>query len=264
MATEPDAASSDIVTAAFIIIGNEILSGRIADKNMAYCARRCTDTGVRLREVRVVADDMAAIGEAVNTLRSRYDHVFTSGGIGPTHDDITASAVAAAFGVPVVRNRAAEDRLLAFYKTRGAPATESRLAMADMPDGARLIDNPVSAAPGFSLGNVHVMAGVPDIFQAMLDGLLPSLAHGTPLISKAVTCRLGESALADVMGDLQARYPELEIGSYPFFSRTAFGVSIVVRGTDAAQIDAARAEIAHAIESRGATPTYADHVDTDG
>ena len=226
------------VTACLIIIGNEILSGRTVDANLPYIARKLGEIGVRMMEVRVVADDEAAIVEAVNACRARYTYVFTTGGIGPTHDDITAASVAKAFRRRYGRHPEAERRLLAYYPPeRVNPA---RMKMADMPEGAELIDNPVSVAPGFRVENVHVLPGVPKIMQAMLDGLLPSLKGGAKVGSRAITVFAPEGDVANAgLGDIQARFPTLEIGSYPFWRPEGPGTTIVFRGTEAAAIDQA-------------------------
>ena len=177
---------SEIVTAAMVVIGDEILSGRTKDKNIGHLAEMLTAVGIDLKEVRIVADEMDAIVEAINTLRARNDYVFTTGGIGPTHDDITADAVSAAFGLPCEHDEKAMALLAAVYKKRDMEFTEARKRMARMPRGAAHIDNPVSTAPGFVIGNVHVMAGVPSIFQAMLDNVMPTLKTGAKLMSNAI------------------------------------------------------------------------------
>lgn len=226
-------------TAAMLVIGDEILSGRTRDSNMHYLAGELTRIGIRLCEVRVVADQDAAIVAAVNALRGGYDHVFTSGGIGPTHDDITAPAIAAAFGVEITQRADAMALLGAHYDRQGLPFNEARQRMARIPDGARLIDNPVSIAPGFSLDNVHVMAGVPSIFQAMVASVLPTLTGGAPLLSQSLRVMRGEGEIASDFGALAAEFPDLQMGSYPFTTNGAYGTNLVVRGTDAAQLDAA-------------------------
>jgi len=231
-------------TAAMLVIGDEILSGRTRDANMHHLAQALTGHGIRLRELRVVADDHAAIVAALNDLRARFDHVFTSGGIGPTHDDITADAVAAAFGVGIDVRDDARAILVAHYQRTGMELNAARLRMARIPDGAQLIDNPVSAAPGFTLGNVHVMAGVPAIFQAMLAGVLPTLAGGAPLLSQALDVPRGEGEIAAALGELAARYADLSFGSYPWVRNGAFGTQIVIRGSDGARLDAAMVELA--------------------
>ncbi len=239
------------VTAAFIIIGNEILSGRTKDKNLGYLAERLTEWGIRLREARVVPDVEEAIVKAVNECRAAYDYVFTSGGIGPTHDDITAAAVARAFGVEVIRHPEAE----AMLRDRILPKdlNEARLKMADTPDGATLIDNPVSRAPGFQVENVFVMAGVPVIMQAMVDGLKHKLVGGTPVRSRTIGCDLPEGAIAKGLGELQERFSEIEIGSYPFYRLGRFGVSVVLRGTEAELLEKAAAELRELIVELGGT-----------
>jgi molybdenum cofactor synthesis domain-containing protein len=226
------------VTACLIIIGNEILSGRTADANLPYIATRLGEVGIRMAEARVVADDEAAIVEVVNACRARHTYVFTTGGIGPTHDDITAASVAKAFGRRLERNREAERRLLAYYPPERV--NEARMSMADMPEGAVLIDNPISVAPGFRIENVHVLPGVPKIMQAMLDGLLPTLRGGARVLSRAITVLAPEGDVAaGGLGDLQARFPTIEIGSYPFWRPEGPGTTIVFRGTDQGQINAA-------------------------
>ena len=230
-------------TAAMLVIGDEILSGRTHDTNTHYLAKALTSHGVRLTEVRVVADDQSAIIAAVNALRAGVDHVFTSGGIGPTHDDITADSIAAAFGVAITHRADAMALLAAHYEKVGHPFNEARQRMARIPDGATLIDNPVSTAPGFTLGNVHVMAGVPNIFQAMVASVLPMLTGGAPLLSDSIRVQRGEGDIAEAFGDLAARYPDLAMGSYPFVRDGVQGTNLVVRGTDKALIAAAVSEL---------------------
>ena len=231
-------------TAAMLVIGDEILSGRTRDSNLHYLASELTKAGIALTEARVVADDHATIVRAVNDLRARYDHLFTSGGIGPTHDDITADAIAAAFEVPITHRADAMARLTAHYERAGIPFNDARQRMARIPQGAALIDNPVSTAPGFTVENVHVMAGVPNIFQAMLASVLPTLTGGAPLLSQSLRVMRGEGDVAGPFGDLAAQFPDLSMGSYPFNSGGAMGTNLVVRGTDAAQIDAAMIRLA--------------------
>lgn len=230
-------------TAAMLVIGDEILSGRTRDSNMHFLANELTRHGIRLMEARVVADDQAAIVAAVNELRSRWDHVFTSGGIGPTHDDITADAIAAAFEAPIGHRADAMALLQAHYDRAGLPFNEARQRMARIPDGAILIDNPVSTAPGFTLGNVHVMAGVPKIFEAMVASVMPTLTGGAPLLSQSLRVNRGEGDIAEAFGKLAAEYPDLSMGSYPFIQNGAHGTNLVVRGTDAGLIDAAMARL---------------------
>lgn len=226
-------------TAAMLVIGDEILSGRTRDSNMHYLAGELTRIGIRLAEARVVADDHAAIVAAVNALRAGHDYVFTSGGIGPTHDDITADAIAAAFGVTIDHRSDALALLQAHYDRSGLEFNAARRRMARIPDGAALIDNPVSTAPGFTLGNVHVMAGVPNIFQAMVASVLPKLTGGAPLLSQSLRVNRGEGEIAAGFGALAAEFPDLSMGSYPFIQNGAHGTNLVIRGTDPARLDAA-------------------------
>lgn len=226
-------------TAAMLVIGDEILSGRTRDSNMHYLAGELTRIGIRLAEARVVADDHAAIVAAVNALRAGHDHVFTSGGIGPTHDDITADAIAAAFGVAIDHRADALALLQAHYDRSGLEFNAARRRMARIPEGATLIDNPVSTAPGFTLGNVHVMAGVPNIFQAMVASVLPKLTGGAPLLSQSLRVNRGEGEIAAGFGALAAEFPDLSMGSYPFIQNGAHGTNLVIRGTDPARLDAA-------------------------
>lgn len=230
-------------TAAMLVIGDEILSGRTRDSNMHYLAGELTRIGIALTEVRVVADDHAAIVAALRALAAAYDHVFTSGGIGPTHDDITADAVADAIGVAIGHRADAMALLQAHYDRSGLPFNEARQRMARIPDGATLIDNPVSTAPGFTIGNVHVMAGVPNIFQAMLAGVLPKLTGGPPLLSQSLRVDRGEGEIAEPFGALAAEYPGLSMGSYPFIQNGAHGTNLVIRGTDAGQLDEAMVKL---------------------
>jgi molybdenum cofactor synthesis domain-containing protein len=208
-------------TAAMLVIGDEILSGRTRDTNTAHLAARLTETGIDLREVRVVADVQAEIVAALNALRARYDHVFTSGGIGPTHDDITADAVAAAFGVGIDVREDARAILAANYRNPEVELNAARLRMARIPDGASLIDNPVSKAPGFTIGNVHVMAGVPAVFHAMVESVLPTLKGGAPLRSLSLRVMRPEGEIAGPLGAIAAANPDVAIGSYPFRPRRA-------------------------------------------
>jgi len=232
-------------TAAILIIGDEILSGRTRDSNMHYLAGELTKNGITLAEARVVSDDADAIIGAVNALRAAYDNVFTSGGIGPTHDDITAEAVAAAFNTPIGIRQDAYDLLAAHYARSGREFNDARQRMARIPDGATLIDNPVSIAPGFTIGNVHVMAGVPSVFKAMVASVLPTLTGGAPMLSQSWRIDRGEGEIAGPLSTLATEFPDLSIGSYPFQENGAYGSNIVIRGTDAGQIDAAMSKLAH-------------------
>lgn len=231
-------------TAAMLVIGDEILSGRTRDSNLHYLAQELTRHGIDLCEARIVADDHAAIGAAVNSLRQTYDHLFTSGGIGPTHDDITADAIADAFGIHIGIREDARSILAAHYDRSGLEFNDARQRMARIPDSAILIENPVSAAPGFTLGNVHVMAGVPKVFEAMLASLLPTLTGGAPLLSQSLDIHRGEGEIANPLRKLAEDFPDLSFGSYPFIRNGRHGASIVIRGTTQAQVDAAMARLA--------------------
>ncbi len=243
------------VTAAVLIIGNEILSGRTKDANLPYLGERLGELGIRLAEARVVADQKDEIVAAVNALRQRYTYLFTTGGIGPTHDDITAECVAAAFGRPLIRNPEALALLQAHY----APGdlNEARLRMANTPEGATLIENPISHAPGFRIENVHVMAGVPAVMRAMFDSLAPGLTGGPPLRSRTLASDLPEGALAAGLGALQERYPEVDIGSYPSFRDGRPSVAVVLRATDEPRLAAAAEEVGALIRELGAEPREA-------
>ena len=244
--------SSKIVTAAVLVIGNEILSGRTKDANLNYLAIELNSIGVRLMEARVVADVPEAIIKAVNELRAAYDYVFTTGGIGPTHDDITSECIAKAFGVPLIKDPRAVRLLTNHYGE--ANLTEARLRMAQVPEGATLIDNPVSTAPGFQIGNVFVLAGGPAVCRAMFDGLKGRLKTGDKVLSVTVSGYVGEGVIAKGLGQLQGRYLQLDIGSYPFFRQGRFGASFVVRGTDTAMLKSAAEELRTLIRSLGAEP----------
>ncbi len=230
-------------TAAMLVIGDEILSGRTRDSNMYYLAGELTKVGIDLCEVRVVSDDRDAIIAAVQALSAAYANVFTSGGIGPTHDDITAECIATAFDTPIGIRADARAILQAHYDRSGTVLNEARLRMARIPDGAALIDNPVSAAPGFSIRNVHVMAGVPSVFQAMVASVLPGLTGGVPLLSQTWRIERGEGDIAGPLTALAQDYPALQIGSYPFQQNGIYGANIVIRGHDAGLIDAALARL---------------------
>jgi molybdenum cofactor synthesis domain-containing protein len=230
-------------TAAMLTIGDEILSGRTRDTNMPHLAAALTEKGIALRETRTVPDDMAAIVAAVNELRGRYTHVFTSGGIGPTHDDITADAVADAFGVPIGVREDARAILASHYADPERDLNPARLRMARVPEGARLIENPVSKAPGFSIGNVHVMAGVPAVFEAMVAGLLPQLTGGRPLVSETLRIDRPEGEIAEPLGRIADAHPSVSIGCYPFSRDGRFGANIVARSEDPAALAAAFAAL---------------------
>ncbi|MCB1338760.1 MAG: competence/damage-inducible protein A [Maritimibacter sp.] len=230
-------------TAAMLVIGDEILSGRTRDTNLHHLAGVLATHGIDLREARVVADDRTAIVAAVRALSATYTHVFTSGGIGPTHDDITADAIAEAFGAAIDIRDDAKAILMDFITARGVEATPERMRMARIPEGAVLIENPVSAAPGFSLGNVHVCAGVPKIFEAMVAGVMARIEHGQPVMSQSLRVERPEGEIAGPLGALAERYPALSIGSYPFSEGGVFGANIVVRGVEGAMVSAAMVEL---------------------
>ena len=231
-------------TAAMLTIGDEILTGRTRDTNMPHLAAALTAKGIALRETRVVPDVADEIVAAVNALRSRYDHVFTSGGIGPTHDDITADAVAAAFGVAIGVRDDARAILARHYKNPDVELNDARLRMARVPDGATLIENPVSRAPGFSIGNVHVMAGVPAVFEAMVAGLLPRLTGGAVLVSETVRIERPEGVIAGPLRAIAEAHPAVSIGSYPFIAPDGtYGSNIVARSEDATALADARMAI---------------------
>ncbi|OWU86182.1 molybdopterin-binding protein [Oceanicola sp. 22II-s10i] len=231
-------------TAAMLVIGDEILSGRTRDANMHFLAQELVKHGVDLKEVRIVSDDREAIVTTVKALSETYDEVFTSGGIGPTHDDITADCIAEAFGCHIdVRDDAAA-LLRAHWERRGVEITNARMRMARIPDGATLIDNPVSIAPGFTVGNVHIMAGVPAVFQAMVATILPRITGGQPLLSQSLRIERGEGEIAEPLGALAKEYADLSFGSYPYSQNGVFGANVVVRGVDGARIDEAMTKLA--------------------
>ncbi|CAM4236385.1 Nicotinamide-nucleotide amidohydrolase PncC [Novosphingobium lubricantis] len=244
---------SRIWTAALVVVGDEILSGRTQDKNIAQIATWLGVQGIRLREVRVVPDDMAAIIEAVNALRVRNDYLFTTGGIGPTHDDITVDAVAAALGVEVVIHPRARAILEAYYEPRGG-LNEARLRMARVPDGADLIENRVSGAPGIRVDNVFLMAGVPGITAQMLDGLTGQLEGGLPLLSATVGCWVAESEIADLLSDTERNHEACQIGSYPFFREGRTGANFVIRSVNEASLNACTTALEQALAAMGRPP----------
>ena len=230
-------------TAAMLVIGDEILSGRTRDANMYHLAGQLTAIGIDLKEVRVVSDDAPAIVAAVKALSGTYTHVFTSGGIGPTHDDITADCIAAAFGKTIDVRADAAALLSAHYASTGKEFNAARQRMARIPADAILIENPVSVAPGFTLENVHVMAGVPSVFTAMVASVLPNLTGGAPLLSQSLRVVRGEGDIAGPLGEFAARHPALSVGSYPFQDNGVYGTNLVVRGQDKAALNAAMAEL---------------------
>jgi molybdenum cofactor synthesis domain-containing protein len=239
-----------IWTAALVVIGDEILSGRTQDKNVAQVAAWLNVQGIRLAEVRVVPDVEAAIVEAVNALRARNDYLFTTGGIGPTHDDITVDAIAAALGVGVVHHPAAVAVLERYYAERGG-ATEARLRMARVPEGADLIPNRLSGAPGIRIGNIFIMAGVPHITAGMLDALTGTLEGGQPVVSRTIGCWVAESEVADVLRETERAHEGVAIGSYPFFRDGRVGANFVVRSPDEALVAATIADLTARLEAEG-------------
>ncbi len=244
-----------VYTAAVIVIGNEVLSGRVQDANVAYLARGLKAQGIRLREARVIPDVIEVIVATVNTLRATYDYVFTTGGIGPTHDDITAEAVARAFAVPLERHADAEAILREYY---GESINEARLRMANVPRGGTLLDNPVSRAPGFQVENVFVLPGVPRILQAIFDGFRHRLAGGRPVLSRTVTAFVAESIAAPGLAEIQRRYPQAELGSYPYIRNRRFGTALVVRSEDPRLVDTVTEEVAALVRSLGEHPEVSD------
>ncbi|MGI9423739.1 MAG: competence/damage-inducible protein A [Hyphomicrobiaceae bacterium] len=235
--------NTEIVTAALMVIGDEILSGRTKDKNIGYIADHCTEIGIQLKEVRIVADEEDEIVNAVNTLRKKYTYVFTTGGIGPTHDDITADCIAKAFGVGIDIDQRALDLLLPYYKKRGSEVTPGRLRMARIPDGADLIENSISVAPGFMLDNVITMAGIPNIMQVMLDAVTPRLRKGRMMHSEAIDLNHPEGSVAELLGRHQEAYPDVSMGSYPTLRDNRPCTQLVLRSIDANRLQTATTEL---------------------
>jgi molybdenum cofactor synthesis domain-containing protein len=248
-----DGSNAKIVTACVLIIGNEILSGRTQDENLAFLAKGLNEVGVRLREARVIPDVAETIVSTVNEARQKYDYVFTTGGIGPTHDDITSPCVAEAFGVPLIIHPEAR-RILESHYPPGA-LNEARLRMAQVPEGATLLLNPISRAPGFRMGNVFVLPGVPQIMRAIFSELQHGLKGGAKVFSRSVSCALGEGNLAKPLAEIQAQYADLEIGSYPYFRRADFGTTLVLRGTDRERLAEATEAVKAMIGDLGGEPT---------
>ncbi|HEX5237660.1 MAG TPA: molybdopterin-binding protein [Sphingomicrobium sp.] len=241
-------------TAALLVIGDEILSGRTQDRNVAQVATWLNEQGIRLAEVRVVPDDIARIGEALNALRSAHDYLFTTGGIGPTHDDITVDAVAEAFGVPVIVHPEARKILEDYYRERQVELTEARLRMARTPQGAELLNNPSSGAPGIRMDNVYVLAGVPSIAASMLEALTGTLEGGRPMVSVTVGARAPESEVADLLRETEAAHPGVAIGSYPFFKDGGFGSNFVIRSEDGELARATGEELLRRLRDAGHDP----------
>jgi molybdenum cofactor synthesis domain-containing protein len=246
--------SDRVWTAALVVIGDEILSGRTQDRNVAQLATWLNDHGIRLAEVRVVADDGAAIADAVNALRVKHDYLFTTGGIGPTHDDITVDAVAAAFGVPVIVHPEARRILEDYYRDRPGGLTEARLRMARTPEGAELLRNPYSGAPGIKIGNVYILAGVPNIAASMLEALTGKLEGGRPVVSVTVGARAPESDVADLLRETEAAHPGVAIGSYPFFRDGGYGSNFVIRSEDGELARRTGEELAERLREAGFDP----------
>ena len=240
---------SDTATAALLIIGNEILSGRTQDINLNAIAKKLGDVGIPLKEARVVPDIERDIVHAINALREIYTYVFTTGGIGPTHDDITVDAIAVAFDVPVVEDPQARHLLTEYYGAE--KLTPARLRMARVPQGATLIKNPISSAPGIKIDNVYIMAGVPEIMQGMMDGVTATLRHGPAMHSLTVSGSIAESLIAEELGQIAKRFPHIDIGSYPWVRQGKFGTALVSRGTDAAGVGKAADEIAELLQRQG-------------
>ena len=237
-------------SAAMIVIGNEILSGRTQDKNINYVANKLVEHGVSLKEVRIIPDVEDIIIETIKTLKAQYDYIFTSGGIGPTHDDITAECIAKACDTTLELNQGAYDVLLTHYGSK-EELTEPRLKMAHIPIGGTMIPNPVSAAPGFIIENIYVMAGVPRIMQAMMDHIVLGLEGGAVIESRTVPCPYAESKVAQGLGDIQNHYPQVDIGSYPHFQGGNLGVSVVLRSSDLVLLQKAEEEVKALIAAIG-------------
>ena len=242
----------ETITAAILVIGDEILSGRTKDKNIGHIADHCSQIGIQVREVRVVSDVEKDIVDAVNALRQRYTYVFTTGGIGPTHDDITADSIAKAFGVGIDHHPQVKQLLMDSFARRGVEATPARLRMARIPDGAELIENRLSVAPGFKVDNVIVMAGIPNVMHAMLDSVTPRLATGRVMLSVTIELLRPEGEIAELFGETQAEFPDVPMGSYPF-NRDArvFGTQLVLRSTDPDRLAAAEVRLRERLAEKG-------------
>lgn len=245
-------AETESPTACMLIIGNEILSGRTQDANLAYLARSLGEIGISIKEARVIPDEKEVIVSVVNECRANYTYVFTTGGIGPTHDDITAECVAAAYDVPLEQHPDAYKAL--FDPDVPKEIMEARLLMARVPKGGTLIENKVSRAPGFKMGNVYVMAGVPMVMQAMVEAILPTLKQGIPIMSKTIGAYLGESQVSKPLADIQGRYPFVDIGSYPFYREKGYGTNLVIRGKDEEELELVAEELRQMIRANGKEP----------
>lgn len=243
-------------TAAVLVIGNEILSGRTQDVNIAFLGDALNEHGIRLAEARIVADIEEEIVAAVNALRVKYDYVFTTGGIGPTHDDITADSIAAAFGVDIDYHPEVYPLLKEAFEARGVEANEARMRMARVPDGASLISNDISLAPGFQLGNVFVLAGVPRIARSMFEAAKSRLTQGAPVLSRSIRVHVGEGTIAAPLAELQEKYAGIDIGSYPWSDGGIYGTNLVLRCMDEALLERAAGEVFEMAASLGANPRY--------
>jgi molybdenum cofactor synthesis domain-containing protein len=241
-------------TAALAVIGDEILSGRTQDKNVAQVATWLNDQGIRLAEVRIVPDDIERIGDAVNALRAAHDYLFTTGGIGPTHDDITVDAIAAAFEVPVVVHPDARAILEEYYRDRPGGLNPARLRMARVPQGAELIPNPTSGAPGVKIENVYILAGVPNIAASMLEALTGKLEGGRPVVSVTVGARAPESDVADLLRETEQAHPGVAIGSYPFFKDGRYGSNFVIRSENGELARVTGEDLAERLREAGHDP----------
>lgn len=241
----------EIVTAAALVIGDEILSGRTRDANINYIAAHLTRIGIRLKEVRVVADEEGSIVEAVNDLRARHTYLFTTGGIGPTHDDITADAIAKALAVPIGIDARALEMLQTYFAKRGVDPTQARLRMARIPRGATLIKNAISVAPGFMIANVVVLAGVPDVMQVMLDDVTPRLAKGSKMQTATIKLARAEGDVADLFAAHQKTFPDVAMGSYPSFTEGRVSTQLVLRSTNSERLAAAKESLEHKLKARG-------------
>lgn len=256
----PDQALPQTVTACVLMIGDEILSGRTKDKNLSYISLHLNEMGIQVREARVIPDIEEVIVATLNEVRAKYDYVFTTGGIGPTHDDITADSVAKAFGVVATHHPEAMAILAAHYAKTGGEFTVGRQRMARIPEGASLIDNPLSRAPGFQIGNVFVMAGVPMVMQVMLDSLSPRLKGGRVMLSRTVSGQIGEGQIAERLGELQKSHPSVGVGSYPYYQGKDFGTSLVMRSVDSDLLDKAEADVIALLRSFGVEPVIGERV----
>ena len=245
---------SETITAAVLIIGNEILSGRTQDLNLSFLATRLNELGIQMREARVVADDETEIVDALNSLRNRYDYVFTTGGIGPTHDDITADSVAKAFGVGIDYHAQAFQAFKDYFKEIGLEANEARMRMARTPHGAALIDDKVDLMPGFQMKNVFVLAGVPSVAREMFEGASKRLRGGTTLLSRSMRCHTGEGTVAEALGTLQKAYPDVDMGSYPWTVDGRHGTTLVLRSADTAMLDEAFDKVFEMVKHLGGEP----------